>query len=193
MLRGMPIACKIPGRHGRYVLGLAALLVALSHITGCVSAPATSRVSSRQLLRKPVTLDPIVVTVTSAAGEFTAEKQLLSDALLSGLKQTAMFATVTGGPDTGGAGAGVTLQPEIITLKKVSENARAWAGALAGQARMEVRVTVADRPSGQPIEVFIAEGVSGKSAFAGTTDEAIQQAAQQIVAEILKLNTQSSQ
>ena len=107
MLRGMPFACIIPGRHGRYLLGLAAMLVALSSFTGCASAPAASRVSSRQLLRKPVTLDHIVVTVTSAAGEFTAEKQLLSDALISGLKQTAMFATVTGGPDTGGAG--VTL------------------------------------------------------------------------------------
>jgi len=36
------------------------------------------------------------------------------------------------------------------------------------------------------------KGKSGKSAFAGTTDEAIQLAAEQIVAKVVKLYTQTS-
>ncbi|MFZ0826997.1 MAG: hypothetical protein WAO02_06215 [Verrucomicrobiia bacterium] len=65
-------------------------------------------------------------------------------------------------------------------------------GALAGQARILVRVTVSDLNSGNQIEVFEAEGRSGQSAFAGTTDEAIQMAAEQIVAQVVKLYTQTS-
>jgi hypothetical protein len=53
-------------------------------------------------------------------------------------------------------------------------------------------VTVSDLNSGNQIEVFEAEGKSGKSALAGTTDEAIQMAAEQIVEKVVKLHTQSS-
>jgi len=59
---------------------------------------------------------------------------------------------------------------------------------LAGQAQILVQVTVTDLSSGSQIESFAAEGRSGKSAFAGITDEAIQQAAAQIVAEVVKIN-----
>jgi hypothetical protein len=63
---------------------------------------------------------------------------------------------------------------------------------LAGQARILVQVTVSDLSSGNQIEVFDAEGKAGKSAFAGTTDEAIQLAAGQIAAKVFKLYAQSS-
>jgi hypothetical protein len=63
---------------------------------------------------------------------------------------------------------------------------------LAGQARILVHVTVSDLSSGNQIEVFEVEGKSGKSAFAGTTDEAIQLAAEQIVAKVVKLYSQTS-
>ena len=84
------------------------------------------------------------------------------------------------------------MTADIKEINKVSDNARIWAGALAGQARIVVQVTVSDLSSGNQIEVFEAEGKSGKSAYAGTTDEAIQQAAGQIVAKVFKLYAQSS-
>jgi hypothetical protein len=40
--------------------------------------------------------------------------------------------------------------------------------------------------------VFEVEGKSGQSAYAGTTDEAIQQAVGRIVAKVFKLYAQSS-
>jgi len=64
---------------------------------------------------------------------------------------------------------------------------------LAGQARMVVQVTVTDLDSGNQIETFEAEGRSGKSARAGTTNEAIQQAAEQVVAGIVEIRSRTSQ
>jgi hypothetical protein len=66
-------------------------------------------------------------------------------------------------------------------------------GGLAGQARIVVQVTVTDLNSGNLIETFEAEGKSGNSARAGTTDEAIQRAAEQMVAEIVEIRSRTSQ
>jgi hypothetical protein len=88
--------------------------------------------------------------------------------------------------------SGIKVAADIKEINKVSDNARLWTGALAGQARILVHVTVSDLSSGNQIEVFEAEGKSGKSAFAGITDEAIQLAADQIVAKVVKLYTQTS-
>jgi hypothetical protein len=90
------------------------------------------------------------------------------------------------------SGSGIKVAADIKEINKVSDNARLWAGALAGQARILVQVTVSDLSSGNQIEVFDAEGKAGKSAFAGTTDEAIQLAAGQIAAKVFKLYAQSS-
>jgi hypothetical protein len=56
-----------------------------------------------------------------------------------------------------------------------------------------VQVTLTDLKSGNLIEEFEAEGQSGASAFAGTTNEAIQNIVQPVVAEALKLNSQLAQ
>ena len=75
----------------------------------------------------------------------------------------------------------------------MTDDARLWYGALAGQARIVVEVKVSDLASGDPVVTFVVEGKSGKSAKAGTTDEAVQSAAGRIVSEVVKLNAQSIQ
>ena len=65
-------------------------------------------------------------------------------------------------------------------------------GGLAGRARKVVQVTVTDLDYGNQIETFEAEGKSGKSAEAGTTDEAIQRAAEQVVAEMAEISSRTS-
>jgi hypothetical protein len=184
---------KTMGRHGKIALGFAARLFLLLIITGCVSSPGAARVANQVTTGKPVSLDNILVVVASSAGALAAEKQMLDDTLISGLKQTGMFVSVTGNTADLGAGDGIKISVEITAIKKVTDNAREWEGALAGRAHIAVRVTITDLKSGHPIEMFSAEGLSGKSAFAGTTDEAIQQAVQPIVAEVLKLNAQTGQ
>ena len=64
---------------------------------------------------------------------------------------------------------------------------------MAGQARIVVHVTVSDLKSGDQIESFEVEGKSGKSAFAGTTEEAIERAAEQVAAEVVRLNARTGQ
>lgn len=184
---------QTPGGHGKTVFGLAALLFVLLTSPGCVSLPGAGRIANPVMTGKPVSFDNILVTVTSLAGDAEAEQSLLGDALISGLKQTELFASVTGNPAGPAAGDGIKIQLEITAIRKVTDNAREWTGALAGRARIAVRVTITDLKSGHPIEAFAAEGQSGASAYAGTTDEAVQQAVQPIVAEVLKLNAQSGQ
>jgi hypothetical protein len=144
------------------------------------------------LISKLVSLDFIFVESTSSLGDLETEKHLLGDLIVSGLKEKQYFTSVSGNKADVNSGGGIKVAADIKEINKVSDNARSWAGALAGQARILVQVTVSDLSSGNQIEVFEAEGKSGKSAFAGTTDEAIQLAAGQIVAEVVKLHTQTS-
>ena len=155
--------------------------------------PGAGRVVNPVVTGKPIALDNLLVTVTSLAADSEAEKTMFGEALVSSLKETRLFVSVAGNPAGLEADDGVKISVAIIALKKVTDNARAWTGALAGRARIAVRVTITDLKSGQPIESFAAEGQSGESAYAGTTDEAVQQAVQPIVAEVLKLNAQTGQ
>jgi len=193
MLKWMWNEPKTIDRHRRSPFIFAAMLLAGLIITGCVSPPRVDTVASPVVTGKPVSMDTLFVVVSSSAGNLAAEKQLLSDSIISGLRQTEMFTLVTGDPADIGTSDGIKITADITAIKKVSDNAREWEGALAGRACIWVRVTVTDLKSGQPIEVFAAEGQSGESAFAGTTDEAIQQAVRPVVAEMLKLNAQSGQ
>ncbi len=162
-------------------------------VTGCVSPPGARRIANPVIAGRAVSLENILVAVTSSAGDLTAEKNLLGDALVSGLNQTEMFASVSRNRADLIAGNGITIRADIKSIKRVSDDARAWTGALAGSAQLVLRVSIADLQSGQPIEFFDVEGRSGASAYAGTTDEAIQEAVRPIVAEVLKLNSQTSQ
>ena len=187
------IKSKMIVGQGQFVLGLAALLFILLTSPGCLSVPSAGRIINPVMTGKPVSLDHILVTVTNLAGTLTAEKQTLADGVVSSLRQTGMFAGVAETNAGFGDVAGVKLSVEITALKLVTDNARDWMGPLAGRARLTVRVTVADLKSSRLIETFTVEGQSGKSAYAGTTNEAIAMAAQQITAEMLKLNAQTAQ
>jgi hypothetical protein len=174
------------------VFNLAAILFALLNLVGCASPSGVVKNDSPVLISKLVSLDFIFVESTSSLGDLETEKHLLGDLIVSGLKEKQYFTSVSGNKADVNSGGGIKVAADIKEINKVSDNARSWAGALAGQARILVQVTVSDLSSGNQIEVFEAEGKSGKSAFAGTTDEAIQLAAGQIVAEVVKLHTQTS-
>jgi hypothetical protein len=167
---------------------MAAVQLVLLTIAGCASPSGVVLNSSPFLIGKAVSLDFIRVQTTSAVGGLAAEQQLLNDLIVSELRETQLFPNVSGNPADTNQAAGTKITAEIKAIHNVSDQARDWAGALAGQAQILVQVTVTDLSSGSQIESFAAEGRSGKSAFAGTTDEAIQQAAAQIVAEVVKIN-----
>jgi len=178
----------------KWVFNLAAILFVLLNLAGCASPSGAVKDDSPVLINKLVSMDFIDVESTSSRGDLETEKHLLGDLIVSGLREKQWVTTsVSGNKADGNSGSGIKVAADIKEINKVSDNARLWAGALAGQARILVQVTVSDFSSGNQIEVFEAEGKSGKSAFAGTTEEAIQMAAGQIVANVAKLHAQSSQ
>jgi hypothetical protein len=116
---------------------------------------------------------------------------LLRDSILSGLRETGLFPHVEE-INTNGVTSGIEILASIKQITRVTTNSRQWFGGLAGKAQVVVPVTVSDLRTGKPIDVFEVVGETGASARAGITDEAIQQAAAKVVAEIASLDSQAA-
>ena len=175
------------------VLKICALLAAFLSLAGCVSSGSVHNASAITAT-KPFDLDLILVKTSSSFSDVGAEKQALNDAIVSGLKDAHLFKAVGQDRLELGSGSGITIDADIKKIKKVSKNKRSWAGATAGRARILVAVTISDLNSGKQIQTFEAAGQSsGGSALAGTTDEAIERAAEGVVAEVLKINAQTAE
>ena len=161
-------------------------------LAGCASSGVVKNASPIST-RGPVSLDLAVVETSSSLTNAVTEKNSLNNAIISCLRQRAIFGAVN--PDSTGLnqGSGLKVRADIKEIKTVSDDARLWFGGLAGRAEILVQVTVTDLNSGRQIETFEAEGKSGKSARAGTTGEAIQLAAEQISEEMVKISMQTSQ
>jgi len=167
----------------------AALLSVIITVAGCAS-PSRSKTNQVINSGKPVSLAIIYVTTASAMASSDDVKQGLNDAVVSRLTESKMFAIVTNQPPDASLGQGIKIAVEIKHLKKVSPEARDWTGVLAGRAAISIQTTITDLQSGRPIQSFEVEAESGRAAYAETTSEAINQAAEQIVSEVLKLNAQ---
>jgi hypothetical protein len=170
-------------------LKFGAILLVLLTLVGCASSGVVRNASP---INKPVSLDFALVQTSSSLGGLEHEKRLLNDSIISGLRETGYFGSVSD-DKTAASGGGIQIKADIKEIKRVSDTARLWVGSMAGRARILVGVTVTDLDAGNQIETFEVEGESGGSAEAGTTDEAIQRAAEQIVAELLKISSQTSQ
>ena len=182
-----------PQINPKWALQFATTTVMLLLLAGCALSSGVVRNASPIAANRPISFDFVLVETSSSVADVADEKGLLNDSIVTGLRETAFFGSVSGiRADTNSTG-GIKVGAEIKEIQKVSDNARVWMGGLAGQARMVVQVTVTDLDSGNQIETFEAEGRSGKSARAGTTNEAIQQAAEQVVAGIVEIRSRTSQ
>jgi hypothetical protein len=171
-------------------LALALLLLAAA---GCASSGALRDVSPL-VAAKPFDLNVILVQTASPLPGLTAEKQMLNDAIASGLRDTHLFKSVSANRADLGAGSGITVTATITRIKAISRSERQWAGAMAGRAKIWVHVAVSDLNSAQPMQTFDVYGESsGGSNLAGTTDEAIDRAAEPVVAQVTKINAQTAQ
>ena len=173
-------------------VNFAAISIAVLTLVGCASSGQVKKASPIQT-GIPVSLDFALVETSSSLGDVEPESQFLNQSIISGLNERHMFGVVSGNEQDVSSGKGLKVEVEIKEIKKVSDNARVWRGGLAGRASILIHVTVSDLVSGKQIEVFEAEGKSGKSAAAGTTNEAIQQAANHVVVEIVKISMQTSE
>jgi len=170
-----------------------AMLLLVLNLAGCVSSGWIHN-ASPITATKPFDLDLILVKATSSLGDVAAEKQMLNDAIASGLRDTQLFHEVGENRADLGSGSGIMIEARITQIRKISKDKRLWAGALAGRARIWVAVTVSDLNTGKQVETFETGGESsGGSALAGTTGEAIDRAAEGVVAEVLKINSQTAE
>jgi Domain of unknown function (DUF4410) len=169
------------------------LLLTTAFLSGCAGPSAAIQNASKPVISKSLSLDFILIQTSSLLPATHAEQATLADAILSGLNQSGLFHTVTENAADAHADGGVKVSASILQLKRVSDDARVWAGGVAGRARVLVQVTVTDLNSGNVVETFQVEGQSGKSAFAGTTDQAIDFAASQITSEVIQINALTAQ
>jgi hypothetical protein len=161
-------------------------------LAGCASSGHVREASP--ITAQPFNLDLIWVKTASTLGDAAGETQALRDKIVSGLNDTRSFREVSGDRAELDSGSGITIAAEITNLRRVSKNKRLWVGLLAGQARILAKVTVTDLNTGHLIETFSVEGESsGGSARAGTTDEAIERAAEAVVGEVLKINARTAE
>src|SRR5882757_1983164 len=187
-----PEAPKPKTKLMKYALKIAAISLVASILISCASSGMVKK-ASPIVTSMPVSLDFALVETSSSLGDVGSESQFLNQSIITGLSEREIFGVVSGNKQEVSAGSGLKVEVEIKTIKKVSDNARVWAGGLAGRASILIHVTVSDLISGKQIEVFDVEGKSGKSAEAGTTNEAIQQAANQVVVEMVKISMQTSE
>jgi hypothetical protein len=169
----------------------AAILFVLSALVGCASSGGIQH-AGPIAVRTPVSIDFARVETSSALGDLEAEKHLLNELVISDLRARDVFGDVDGNVPATGASSGIDIKIDIKEIKKISRSEREWAGALAGRARIMVGATVSDLSSGKLIETFEVVGESsGGSNLAGGTDEAIQRAAEQVVAQVIEISRQT--
>jgi hypothetical protein len=172
-------------------LQCAAIMVGLSALIGCASSGGIQH-ASPIAIHTPVSIDFARVETSSALGDLEPEKHSLNELVISGLRARDVFGDVEGDGPAANASGGMDIKIDIKEIKKISPEEREWAGALAGRARIMVGVTVSELSSGKLIETFDAAGESsGGSDLAGATDEAIQRAAEQVVAQVIKISRQT--
>jgi hypothetical protein len=174
-------------------LQFATPLLVLLALAGCASSSGMIRNASPISTNRPVPLDFVLVETSGSLADLENEKRLLKDSIITGLRETAFFGNVSGNRAETNMASGIKISADIKEIHRVSDDARLWMGGLAGQARIVVQVTVTDLNSGNQIMTFEVEGKSGESARAGTTAEAVQRAAEQVVAEILEIRSRTSQ
>jgi hypothetical protein len=152
------------------------IVVAAIFMAGLWGCASTSSVNST--IAPTVPLDnfkTVSVNVQTKVEDSEKEAQTFKDILISGLKKKNKLEVVDGNQQTQ-----LNLTATIIKLNKVGGAARIFLGALAGQASVDVMLKDA---KGNVISQFAVNGKSsGGTIFAGTTDQAFEKAAEQIMA-----------
>jgi len=152
-------------------------------ITGCAGQDVRVHANSGAKLSNYKT---VLVEFTTKVPDSNEQLDQLESMVISKVKREGWFEKVlsaSGNPDSK---TDLTLKADLIELVKVSGAARFWGGAFAGRAKAVMSVKLVDNSSGNLLSEFQAEGKTGAWAFAGSTDQALNLTAQQIVDFIKK-------
>ena len=121
------------------------------------------------------------VEVSTSLPDKSETVAALKAAITAQLVNKRMFKSITDGDSSD-----YLLRVDITEISEVSQAARVLVGAFAGQAEIAANCTVIDRRDGRVIGKMVAKATSsGGHIFAGTTQEAIDIVALQIVDYLL--------
>jgi len=157
----------------------------LIFLEGCASRGTTTTTTPMTL--KLSTYKTMLFNISSQVPESSEEITQLETMTIAKLREKRLFDKVISGSASPDAQTDLRLNAKIIQLKKVSPGARVMVGAMAGRAGIDVEVELFDLKESKSIGTFIAQGrSSGGTVFAGTTPQAVERAAEQIVEFIQK-------
>jgi len=141
-------------------------------LTGCAS---TSTVTG-SVAPVSVSTRDIAVTVETKAEDSGAEAQKLKELIISELSKNGWKINNNG----------LQLIATIKDITKVGRTARLIGGALAGRASVDVEVVLKNKENSVLNTFSVTGKSSGGTIFAGTTDQALEKAAGEIVSAITK-------
>jgi hypothetical protein len=157
----------------------------LIFLDGCASRGAIKETTPMAL--KLSTYKTMLFNISSQVPGSSEEIVQLETVTIAKLREKGLFDKVISGSSSPDAQANLRLNAKIIQLKRVSPGARVMVGAMAGRAGIDVEVELFDLKESKSIGTFIAQGrSSGGTVFAGTTPQAVERAAEQIVEFIQK-------
>lgn len=141
--------------------------------------------TTRQTVLQPLTVSlksaaHIVVDVASNGPVTAAEAESFASQVVAKLDATGKFSDVARKGSMIGS-EDLLVKCEVSDIRRVTTAARALVGAMAGRASMDVHVTLIEPASGKTVGEANVSGVSsGGTIFAGTTEQAIEKAAEAV-------------
>lgn len=158
------------------------LLVAVSILTGCASGGATHY--SQPLNASLSDYKSMTVSVTSSVANTDALVMMIESVILSSLSNQGKYSRITSGNV---ADTELKTSVVITKIRDVDTFDRVMLGAFAGQGKVFADVELTEMKSGRVLAKGSVEGTtSGGSIFAGTTP----QAAERVANEVIKLISQ---
>jgi hypothetical protein len=110
----------------------------------------------------------------------------LIGATVAALRQTRMFSRVVATAATVERPTDFLMEIDLIGTREVSHMQRAFLGAFAGTASLSAEVRVLDTSTSKVVgKAVVGANTSGGNKFAGTTSEAVDRFAEQIVEFVL--------
>ncbi len=158
------------------LLPLSLLLLSI----GCASGGSTTAVQPMA-----ATLGPgyktVLVHVIASVPDAEADARALENEIITELRKESRLTRVTSATGAPDAKADLKVNANIVDLRKVSAGKRVMLGGLAGRGSVTVNADLVDGKSGKKLGSFTSEGkTSAGTVFAGTTEQALRRAAEQI-------------
>lgn len=158
----------------------AGLICLMALCSGCSNASSSLKVdySGIEQLSNTGNLEIVVICKASKAKK---EKLNIEKAVLSEMQKLGMFKSVYAADSAGNYTSDLRMEITVTAIKRVSASARFLVGAMAGQGKVEANIDLFDLTvKKQILWAKVSGATSTGSAFAGTTQEAINQLAEAI-------------